>query len=118
LPLTGPRKRIHQAPLHLLRIERNGKILFYLRRQPPLAGFWELPEALQLPLARRQGVLRRFRHSIMNHNYLVTVERATIERAPKGMRWLSIGQRETLPLTTLTRKALRLRGGNDVFESG
>jgi len=107
LPLTAARRRVEQTPLHLLRIERNGKVLFYLRRRPPLEGFWELPEALQLPLARRQGVLRRFRHSIMNHNYLVTVERATIERAPTGMRWLSASQREALPITTMSKKALK-----------
>ncbi|MCE5309451.1 MAG: A/G-specific adenine glycosylase [Acidobacteriales bacterium] len=107
-PVKSVRGATRKVPLTLLVIEHNGKILLYQRQHPPMRGFWELPEALQVPLAQREGAARRFRHSIMNHNYEVTVERATLARAPKGMRWLSPSECEALPLTTMSRKALKL----------
>jgi A/G-specific adenine glycosylase len=108
LPVKAGRAAAHVVPLTLLAIERNGKILLYQREHPPMRGFWELPEAVQLPLAKREAPGRRFRHSIMNHNYVVTVERAQLARAPKGFRWLSVRERETLPLSTMSTKALKL----------
>lgn len=108
LPVKAARAAVREVPLTLLVIEREGKILFYLREAPPMRGFWELPEALQLPPAEREGTPRRFRHSIMNHNYVVTAQRAALARAPKGFRWLSARERETLPLSTMSIKALKL----------
>lgn len=108
LPTKASRAAAREVPLTLLVIERGGKILLYQREYPPMRGFWELPEALHAPLAEREGAGRRFRHSIMNHNYVVTVERATLARAPKGFRWLSARERETLPLSTMSTKALKL----------
>jgi hypothetical protein len=98
---------VSEVPLTLLAIERAGKMLFYQREHPPMRGFWELPEALQVPLAKREGPGHRFRHSIMNHNYVVTVERAQLARAPKGFRWLSERERQALPLSTMSTKALK-----------
>ena len=107
LPVKKRPAAARVVPLTLLVIERAGKMLFYLREHPPMRGFWELPEALQMPLAKREEPGRRFRHSIMNHNYVVTVERATVARAPKGFRWLSAREREALPLSTMSTKALK-----------
>jgi len=107
-PVKAARGATRKVPLTLLVIEHEGKILLYQRQHPPMRGFWELPESLQVPLAQRGGVSRRFRHSIMNQNYEVTVERATLARAPKGMRWLNPSDLAALPLTTMSRKALRL----------
>lgn len=107
LPVKAARTAMREVPLTLLLIERESRILFYLRGHPPMRGFWELPEALQAPHAEREGAPRRFRHSIMNHNYVVSVERAALARAPKGMRWLNARERETLPLSTMSIKALK-----------
>jgi A/G-specific adenine glycosylase len=107
LPVKKRGAAASEVPLTLLVIERAGKMLLYQREHPPLRGFWELPEALQMPLAKREGPGRRFRHSIMNHNYVVTVERASVARAPKGFRWLSALEREALPLSTMSTKALK-----------
>jgi len=72
-----------------------------------MAGFWELPEPSQLPLAAATGELGRFRHTIMNHHYLVAVLEAEIAEAPAAFRWIAASELQRIPLSTLARKALR-----------
>jgi hypothetical protein len=52
----------------------------------------------------------RFRHMIVNHDYHVTVWEASILRKPANLRWVAESELARLPLTTATRKALRLAG--------
>ena len=102
---TLPIQRPNRSPVRifktLLIVERGGKLLFRQRD-----GFWELPEADQLPVASKLETLGQFRHSITHHRYLFTVVTARMGRAPRGFRWIPTDQLATLPLSTVTRKAL------------
>jgi A/G-specific adenine glycosylase len=96
----------------LLLVRRNnGRFLAKQRdagsRQ--LAGFWELPEAGDVPAARHSGVIGKFRHAITNTEYRVTVVGAAVARIPPGFQWVAEDDRG-LPLATMTRKALLLAG--------
>ena len=103
-----PAKRKRAAPIRIavtvLLIERGGKVL--LRQE---TGFWQLPEANQIPEAQAGPVLGGFRHSIMNRRYLFTVLSATVRSLPPGFRWLSAQDLARLPVNTVARKALGLR---------
>jgi len=101
-----PAKRKRPAPERvartLLLVERRRRLLL-CRRQ----GFWELPEAGQIPNATIGAELGRFRHSIMNRNYTFTVLSARVRSLPPGFRWLSEQDLARLPIGTVARKALR-----------
>ena len=91
----------------LLYIERRGMLLLWQRRDGPrLRGFWELPEAEQLPHARTGPELCAFRHSITNHDYRFTVLKASMARLPREFSWISAARLREIPLSTSTRKAL------------
>lgn len=98
---------------------RRGKN--YLMRQRPadamvMPGFWELPERaaeklddnclqdLDIQLLEELG---RFRHGITFRSYRGRVYRAKLSgRIPSGYRWISAERVETIPVTTVTRKAM------------
>jgi A/G-specific adenine glycosylase len=102
------------------------RILFH--RRPPtarLAGQWELPtrELRDDPLATlahhfptippTHWTLRgSLRHTILHHHITLTLYAAQLPRplppTSPDTQWLTAAQRQTLPLTTLTRKALRM----------
>lgn len=71
-----------------------------------LAGFWELPDAL--PGGKPGKLLGEFRHAIVNHRYLCRVLRGTVSRAPRGFAWVADGNLQSIPLTTMARKALAM----------
>jgi adenine-specific DNA glycosylase len=85
----------------LLLAEKAGRILLGKR------NFWELPEADELSEAVRGDKVAEFRHSITNHNYTFTVLRASVKRAPEGFRWILKKELAAIPLSTVTKKALR-----------
>lgn len=95
----------------LAMVERRGTLLLWLR--PPdsrrMAGFWELPPQDELPGFTPQAALGAFRHSITHHRYRFTVLRGTVSRKPAGFQWIPLEQLPSLPLSTITKKALRLR---------
>jgi hypothetical protein len=72
-----------------------------------MAGFWELPEPAQLPRASSGAAIGRFRHTIMNHRYSVTVLPGRVVEVPPGFEWIAADRLLQLPLSTLARKALR-----------
>jgi len=85
--------------------ENKGRILLRRRdgRERRLAGFWELPGRIDgLP----GDLVGRFRHAIVNHDYMFEVRTATLDRAPRGHRWWPIASLERIPLTTTARKAI------------
>lgn len=95
-------------------VERDGSLL--LRQRPEdaslMPGFWELPQAdgdtAPAALIELGEALKRFRHSITYHEYSVTVFRAALRgRRPAGFRWVARSALASLPLTTITRKALK-----------
>ncbi len=111
LPVRSPGRTPQRIESTLLVIERGPEIL--LRARPEhegrLAGFWELPEAADLPEARLDGACGEFRHAITHHRYRVRVVRAQLrQEPPDGLRWVPRSRLGDLPLTTMTKKALAL----------
>jgi adenine-specific DNA glycosylase len=103
-------------------VERRGSLL--MRRRPVeeevMPGFWELPQhaasridrnafqSLGIELGERIGV---FKHAITFRAYSGQAYRATLEGPrPEEYRWIHRERLESLPLTTITKKALKQRG--------
>jgi A/G-specific adenine glycosylase len=109
LPLKSVRQRAIEVEMQLLVIEKAGKILAWKRPADSrrLAGFWELPEPAQLPLARMETRIARFRHTIVNTNFSYDVFRASLLRAPADFQWLAKDKLHEFPLSTAAKKALR-----------
>lgn len=110
LPLNGVRPSRARHEKHLLVVEKARRILLWQRPATGkrLAGFWELPEREQMPLAELHSEAGRFRHTIVNTTYLVQVSRASIRSHPRRFQWVSNSSLEAMPLTTMTKKALTL----------
>jgi A/G-specific adenine glycosylase len=108
LPLKSARPATIDVQIQLLVIEKADKILAWKRPADSrrLAGFWELPESAQLPRARVETRIARFRHTIVNTNFSYDVHRASLLRAPADFEWLAKDQLHEFPLSTATRKAL------------
>jgi A/G-specific adenine glycosylase len=102
-----PPKRRRQPPVRvaktLLVVWKGSRLLLRERN-----GFWELPEASDLPSAKVIRTLGRFRHSIMNLNYVFTVVAAWVRARPKGCNWVPEEELGLIPLGTIARKALRV----------
>ncbi len=109
LPVKRRDTRKVRVDVTLLIVRRNGGIL--MRQRPAagrrLAGFWELPEAGDLPRAVLSRALGEFRHAITYHDYRVAVAEAGVRGTPRGYQWIGGEDLTRLPLTTATRKALR-----------
>ena len=109
LPLRSVRPGTIDVEIQLLVIEKAGRILAWKRpaESRRLAGFWELPEPAQLPRARLETRIARFRHTIVNTNYFYNVFAASLQRAPARFQWLSKDKLHEFPLSTAAKKALR-----------
>jgi A/G-specific adenine glycosylase len=88
-----------------------------------MAGFWELPSEEIIsggPLsadAAQDGIVYgplagRVRHTITSNRIEVAIYRATLRRPArrKTEKWVALPELDRLPVTTITRKALRLLG--------
>ncbi|MCX6625625.1 MAG: NUDIX domain-containing protein [Acidobacteria bacterium] len=91
-------------------VERGGCLLLWQRGEDSakLAGFWELPEAEHAPEARVGERVGAFRHTIVNHDYRFEVWRAEVVGTPVGCQWIDFETVRKAPLSTASRKALRL----------
>jgi A/G-specific adenine glycosylase len=105
-PLAAPPKPrvFERIALTLLVIRKRGRILV----GPHGRGFWQLPGPEDVPAAIGPE-LGRFRHTITRFHYEVTVREAALGSAI-GLRWARPEEMSALPVTTMTRKALRLAG--------
>jgi len=94
----------------VLIVEHRDRILMWQRPADSarLAGFWELPEAEQLPEASIGEVLGTVRHGIVNHSYTIAVHRASLKGKAADMSWIARPTLNDLPVSTTTRKALAL----------
>ncbi len=95
----------------VLLIVRQGKLLLWRREETSkrLAGFWEVPEIPDLPGAEPGEQIGRFRHAIVNHRYEVFVHKGKLKgNVPDLYEWFSWDQLSELPLSTITRKSLKL----------
>jgi adenine-specific DNA glycosylase len=111
LPVKLRRSKVERIEKTVLVCRRGGKLLLRQRPTSPMEGFWELPEADELPGASIERPAGTFRHGIMNRDYAITVCPATVRRAPPCYHWISREKLEALPRTTVTRKALALLEG-------
>jgi A/G-specific adenine glycosylase len=103
--VTIPEKRLHRSA-SLLLISRNGKIML---RQRPLtatimAGMWELPESMR---ELRREPLLKVKHSITTTDWSISVFASRRTTPKSSERWIHRSEVPELPLTGLTRKALR-----------
>lgn len=114
LPVKARRLASIAAEKTLFVVEKNGAILLWQQdaTSKRLAGFWELPDAEQLPRARPGENLGFFRHSIVEHSYKIEVTKAEVSRPPQGFCWVPAAQLRDMPLSTTARKALRLWEAN------
>jgi A/G-specific adenine glycosylase len=92
--------------------ERRGRILLKKRGadEARLAGFWELPLLGEIPGAAPGKFLGEIRHHITYNEYRVSVVRVNVTKATENLRWVEIKDLAAAPVTTLTRKALKLAG--------
>ncbi len=98
------RKQVRYAFAH-----KGGAVLLVQRAKDAkrMAGMWELPE---LNAAAKGETLAKFRHSITDTDYEVSIvlARASLVRSLDGCaRWFTRKQWQNLALTGLTRKVLR-----------
>ena len=114
LPVKLRRQAPRKVDAAVLIVERGGKLL--LRRRSDgarrMAGFWELPAPDDLPGARVSASLGAVRHTITHHRYSIDVRTGAVPRGfvcPDDFQWVTLDERESLPLRTITRKALRLQ---------
>ena len=108
LPVKLGAPKPQAVELQVVIARKFGHLLLRQRAasEPRLAGFWELPEAANLPAATPLEPVAQVRHAIVNQLFRVTVLRCGPVRAPRGYRWIADSDAARLPLTTLTRKAL------------
>jgi len=107
------RKQIKtEATAELICVERAGALLLRQRSgaESRMADFWEMPEIHEVPVKHPPAEVGKFHHTIVNTRYSVRVFSAELRtrKPPAGMEWIGAEKRETLPLTTVTRKALAL----------
>ena len=114
LPVKAAKPRPSDIARRLLIIRRKETIL--LRQlaadSPRLAGFWELPEPEHVPNARTLREIGEFRHTIVSTNHCCCVTLASIRSKAVGRvcQWTPLASLASLPLSTMTRKALVLAG--------
>ncbi len=110
LPMKRGRPAARRISVRLALVEKHGALL--LRQRPAeeslMPGFWELPAPEDLAGWREAGSLGSFRHSITHHQYTVTVFHGKITRASAGFEWRRRDALDAMPLTTISKKALRL----------
>ncbi|MEZ5404464.1 MAG: A/G-specific adenine glycosylase [Bryobacteraceae bacterium] len=111
LPVKLRKQTLRREHRTIAIAERNGSLL--LRQRGPgdslMPGFWELPELHELGGDVRAEIIGRFRHSITVHDYHCDVVKSEVVSRPAGFRWVNRKRLETIPLSTVARKALALR---------
>jgi A/G-specific adenine glycosylase len=111
LPVKLKRQESRSETISVAVVFRGDMVL--LRQRPAdasrMAGFWELPSAEDL--GGLQDVVQQgsFRHTIVNTLFEVEVCTGRIARVPAGYEWTDPGHLH-IPMTTVSRKALKLVG--------
>lgn len=110
LPTKLRRPETRAVESTLLLVEDSGRVLLWQRAQNDrMAGFWEMPDAEMLPYAETLEEVHHFRHSIMNNAYRCSVWSAQIAELPPGFAWVERDHLKGMPLSTMAKKALRLK---------
>lgn len=105
IPVRGGRPVRSRVDEVVLICEKSGRVLLRKRdnEERRLAGFWDMPGRIDGFPGEPVG---RFRHAIVNQDYVFEVRAVTLDRAPRGHRWWPIARLEQIPLTTTARKAI------------
>ena len=106
LPVKVRAQKQERIQLQLLVIEDRAAAVL-LKPSTRVAGFWDLPDASDLPLAIVGETRAKFSHQITFRRYLCLISSATLDEVPTSFRWSAEG----LPISTMTTKALRKRFG-------
>jgi len=119
-PVKAKKERLVELEMAVGVVRRGSR---YLMRQRPadsslMPGFWELPEVTGETVAddcfaglgvSRNEHLGSFRHGITFRSYRGAVYRGTIRgKPPAGYRWVAEDDLTGMPITTVTRKALKI----------
>jgi A/G-specific adenine glycosylase len=124
LCLTCPLRRWCKLPGHDVRKAqpaRNKKELVYgfalrkdrlylcqrAKEESLMASMWELPT---IQPSTSGDVVARFKHSITDTDYTITVLSLGSHLVLKGGRWIALAELSNVPLTGVARKALRKTG--------
>lgn len=122
LPYKGARQRVEKLAMVVAIVEKRGS--FLMRQRPAfeeiMPGFWELPQYAGIRLEDAsledlgiglQEKIGEFKHAITFRSYHGHVYLgALIGERPQEYRWINRNRLDSLPLTTITKKALRHRG--------
>ncbi len=120
LPVKAARSVPRKVNLSVALAMRDQRVL--MRRRPSdasvMPGFWELPTAsgdasalcaLGFPSCVDGEELGSFAHSITNTQHTVRVYLVEFEGGLRqDLRWVSVGEMSGLPVSTISRKALRV----------
>ena len=90
-------------------MEEDGQLLVWQRRPDSrlMPGFWELPEAAQLPQAIPVKKLGSFRHTITFHDYRFQVWSALVPSEVAECQWIPLRDLGRMPVSTVLKKARR-----------
>jgi A/G-specific adenine glycosylase len=104
-----PQKSVYQERT-LYWISRGHDVLLWQRPASAklMPGFWELPEAEQLPQTGSGVEKGGFRHGITFHNYLFRVVAIPAPLQLGICQWIGRQQLAKLPLSTVARKAMKV----------
>ena len=111
LPVKLKKNASRDVPLDLALL-RNGSEFFLIERaagERRLAGFWELPPKDLFPRWRGR-LAAQFTHQIVNDRFRISIFEGTAPKVLPAGKWLSLAELDSIPLTTVTRKALALSG--------
>ena len=107
LPVKLKKAKARELDLDLLLFERGGEIFLIQRGsgERRLADFWELPDKKSFPRLRPR-VAHDFSHQIVNDRFHVSVWTAEPPALLPPGRWVAKDQLASIPLATISRKAI------------
>lgn len=107
-PVKARKQRSIAVEKTVLIVEQNGSLLLWQRpgNSTRMAGFWELPDASQLPGVDPGPCLGEVRHGMTVNSYRIRVCTAQAGVVPNGFVWIAKASLPQLPLSTIARKAL------------
>jgi len=108
LPVRQKKPAVNEIELDLLAFLRTDRVFLIQRHgaEKRMAGFWELPST-ETPSKPAGEPLAVFTHRIVNDRFRVSIRHAPPSaHPPENGRWFELPELPSVPVTTITRKAL------------